>query len=73
MKVHTKMVKKMEVGLIGTKFSVRILLKVRDIINLEIESDYGHIGIPMVKRVKLEIFNRKNELENGLIIMKMAR
>jgi hypothetical protein len=50
---------------------VGILLKVEEITNLEIELDYGHIGIPMVKRVKLEILNLKDELDYGLIIMKM--
>ena len=63
----------MEVGPIGTKFLGRILLKVKDITNLVIELDYGHIGIPMVKRVKLEILKLKDELENGLIIIKTER
>ena len=62
----------MEVGPIGTKFSVRILLKVKDITNLVIELENGHTGIPMVKRVKSEILNLKDDLENGFIIIMMA-
>ena len=65
------MVKKMGVGPIDTKFLAKILLKVKDTTNLVIEMDYGNIGIPMAKREKLEISTIKNELEIGLIIMKI--
>ena len=62
----------MEIGSIGTEFLAQNLLKVKDTTNLVFEMDYGNIGIPMVKREKLEITPIKNELENGLIIMKMV-
>jgi len=61
----------MEIGLIGTKFLAQILLKVKGTTNLVIEMDYGNIGISMVKRERSEISTIKNELENGLIIMKI--
>jgi hypothetical protein len=47
-------------------------LKVKDSTSLVIEMAYGNIGIPMVKGEKLGISPIKNELENGLIIMKMV-
>ena len=61
----------MEIEPTGTRFLAKILLKVKGTTNLVIEMDYGNIGIPMVKREKLEISTIKNELENGLIIMKI--
>jgi len=65
------MVKNMEIGSIGTQFLAHILLKVKGTTNLVIEMDYGNIGISMVKRERSEISTIKNELENGLIIMKI--
>ena len=65
------MVKNMEIGPTGTRFLAKILLKVKGTTNLVIEMDYGNIGIPMVKRERSEISTIKNELENGLIIMKI--
>jgi hypothetical protein len=49
----------------------QLLLRVKDTTNMVIEMDYGNIGIPMVKRERLEISPIKNELEIGLIIMKI--
>ena len=49
------MVKNMEIGSIGTDFLAQLLLRVKDTTNMVIEMDYGNIGIPMVKRERLEI------------------